>query len=44
MLAIVIVILVGIIVTTSHLGFVKGIVVGIIFIIICVTSSLLHVN
>jgi len=44
MLAIVIVILIGVIVTTSHLGFAKGILVGIIFIIICLTASVLQVK
>jgi hypothetical protein len=44
MLAIVIVILIGVIVTTSHLGFAKGILVGIIFIIICLTASVLQVT
>ncbi|UJR25854.1 hypothetical protein I4U23_007204 [Adineta vaga] len=43
MLVIVIVILIGIIITTSHLGFAKGIIVGIIFIVLCLTASLLQI-
>ncbi|CAF1202733.1 unnamed protein product [Adineta ricciae] len=43
MLAVVIVILIGVIITTSHLGFVKGILVGVIFIVICLAASLLQI-
>ncbi|CAF0965124.1 unnamed protein product [Adineta steineri] len=43
MLAFVIIILVGIIVNTSHLGVAKGVIVAIIFIIICLTASLVQI-
>jgi hypothetical protein len=42
-LVIAIAVLIGIIIATSHLGLVSGVIVAIIFIIICLTASLLQV-